>query len=172
MKKAIIFTIFIILTFPNKLQAQVCGGGILTFTIFTPNGSKSIDFEYEIFPVLEEQLQEKILDVMKKQNSLDGYLRKYNHSGIEISKQNADEIIAIDNENLNIQLNKFLANSGLNKFGKLKNKLEFKTFELVGFPVVLKISAQGKSVYILGNFFGNCDRPSSLIWSDKLTGVY
>ncbi|HEX9980126.1 MAG TPA: hypothetical protein VGB50_06140 [Flavobacterium sp.] len=109
---------------------------------------------------------------MEKQNSLEAYLRLYNNSGAEIAKQTAEEIITKSDEILNVRLNTYLSKSNLQINGIVISKLEFHTLELVDFPVIVRISAGKKAIYIIGNFFGNCSRYSSLVWSEKFTRLF
>jgi len=88
-----------------------------------------------------------------------------NESGSQISKALADEIIDINNEEFNAKLQQLLERSKLPKKGKVKSTLLFTTGENIHFPIVLKIVHNRKEVYILGNYFGRCDREASLdVW--------
>ena len=68
---------------------------------------------------------------------------------------------------LNNKLKKWLELSNIPSKGKIKSSINFKTFETVYFPMILKITQNNKSIYIIGNYFGGCYRQASLIWSDK-----
>ncbi|NMH26819.1 hypothetical protein [Flavobacterium silvaticum] len=170
MKKVALFVSLVFLFISGDISAQLCGGGILQFYILTLNGSEPIDFEYELFTASDSLVQKKVYDVLDKY-SIERYERAFNETGFEIAKQTAEEISNPQDEKRTIQLDKFIANSGLSRKGKVKELLEFKTYELVGTPVILKISAKGKSIYILGNFFGNCDRISTLLWTDRFRWI-
>lgn len=170
MNKVILLVSSIFLFISGDISAQLCGGGILHFYILTPNGSEPIDFEYELFAASDSLVQQKVYDVLDKY-SVERAQRAFNETGFEIAKQTAEEISSQKDEKRNSQLDKFIANSGLLRKGRIKDLLEFKTYELVGFPVILKISAKGKSIYILGNFFGNCNRISTLLWTDRFRWI-
>jgi hypothetical protein len=72
-----------------------------------------------------------------------------------------------NNEALNNKLKKWLALSKISSKGKIKSSINFKTFETVFFSMILKITQHKKTIYILGNYFGGCNRQASLIWNDK-----
>ena len=170
MKKSLILILTILGLFSTNLFSQPCGTGILRFNIFTPNGSDLIDFSYEILPVSDELFNKLI--IIEKLDDRNSYLYTYDKSGVEISQENAEKIINLNDKDLNGRLNEYLAFSNLKINGKVKDKIEFKTFYSGGIPVILKINAQGKSIYILGNFFGGCGRYASLVWSEKFTKLY
>ena len=145
--------IILILQISPKVIAQACGGGILNFNIYTLNGNAVNDFDYEILPISEE--------LAKKFN----YQDIWGSGGIVNGITNS--IIDNKNETLNNKLKKWLALSKIPSKGKIKSSINFKTFETVYFPIVLKITQNKKTIYIIGNYFGGCTRHVSLIWSDK-----
>jgi len=149
------FIIFIplLLQIHTKSIAQVCGGGIVKFNIYTLNGNAVKDFDYEIFPASDE--------LTKKFNYKD------NWGCGEIMYGITDSMIDRNNEALNNKLKKWLALSKISSKGKIKSSINFKTFETVYFPMILKITQHNKSIYILGNYFGGCNRQVSLIWTDS-----
>ena len=153
MLKVTALLILLILQISTKVIAQVCGGGILNFKIYTLNGSNLKDFDYEIFPISKE--------FAKKLNYQDNW-----GSG-EIMNGITDSMIDRSNEILNNNLKKYLELSKINSKGKIKSFINFKTFETVYFPIILKITQNKKTIYIIGNYFGGCRRQAALIWSDK-----
>ncbi|MDQ6527726.1 hypothetical protein [Flavobacterium sp. LHD-85] len=170
MKKMIKWILFVVILISQNGFSQACGGGILIFNIYTLNGVEIEEFDYEIFPVSKELLQEKFYSkVMVKENlnNPNHYLfQKINETGGIIMEQYANEIIDAKNDELNSSLKKILDLSEINKAGKIKSSLSFKTFELANFPIILKISHKEKTIYILGNYFGGCNREASLIWNN------
>lgn len=148
-----IIVITFLLQFHTKSIAQVCGGGTVKFNIYTLNGKAVKNFDYEIFPASEE--------LTKKFNYKD------NWDCGEIMNGIADSMIDRNNEALNNKLKKWLALSKISSKGKIKSSINFKSFETVFFPMILKISQHNKSVYILGNYFGGCNRQASLIWTES-----
>ena len=162
-----IFTLFL-LQFSLQVNGQLCGGGILTFKIYTLNGSTIENFNYEILPVSKNNLETDFSSEMKKDN----IIIDLSNNGILISKIWADNIADVRNETLNSQLNQFLNTNGKGKYsipqsGKFKSTLRFSTVELRYFPVIIKISNGPKTAYALGNYFGGCNREVSLIWGDS-----
>lgn len=149
MKRQVLL-IFSILYFTVNGLSQECGGGVLTLNIYTKNGEKAKNVSYEIFPVHEELIE------------------KFNNSdNLNIGRiiNNFSEQEISQNEDLDNWLNKFLKNSKISKSGKFVDCLQFRTFENAYFPVIVKISIDGKTVYILGNYFGGCDREANLIYN-------
>lgn len=139
---------FAILFFKLNGFSQACGGGILTLNIYIKNGEKQKEISYEIFSVSKETIEN-----YKARGQYYGIINKFSEQ--EISK----------NEDLDNQLSKFLENSKLSKSGKISDCLKFQTFELVYFPVIIKISIEDKTVYILGNYFGGCGGEANLIFN-------
>lgn len=148
MKTRIIYTLLITLIFCSG-YSQACGGGILTLNIYTINGKKIKGASYEIFQASEE--------VIKRYNF--GY---YDSKSVNDFTQND----ITKNEN-SIKLNKLLERSSISRKGNFTSALEFKTTENGYFPIILKICIKDQTVYILGNYFGGCDREACLIWNGK-----
>ncbi|MCD0469917.1 hypothetical protein [Flavobacterium sp. JAS] len=150
--------------------SQACGGGILTFNIYTLNGVEIEEFNYEIFPVSKELLKEKFYSKVVNKVNLDNpnynLFREINQTGVIIMQQYANEIINTKDDKLNGSLKKMLDLSKINQTGKIKSSLSFNTLELADFPIILKISHREKTIYILGNYFGGCDREGSLVWDN------
>ncbi|MFN3754029.1 hypothetical protein [Flavobacterium sp.] len=142
--------IFTILYFSINGYSQVCGEGLLTLNIYTKNGEKAKKASYEIFAVSKE--------LIEKFNDSDNW-----NIGRIINNFSEQEIS--QNEDLDNRLNKFLKNSKISKSGKFVDCLKFRTFELVYFPVIVKISIEAKTVYILANYFGGCNREANLIYN-------
>jgi len=163
MKKILSLLVLSTLFIPQEGLSQKCGGGLLTFNIYTLNGEEADEFEYEIFPVSKELLK-KHKDSMLTINP--GYFidHKVNESGVIFAKAYADRIIDNNDRKLNIKLQGMLDKSGISGKGKIKSTLVFTTVENIMFPVILKITHKGKSVYVLGNYFGRCERSVSLVW--------
>ena len=169
MKRQIIFLFILALLFSTKGYSQACGGGILTFNIYTLNGTEIDKFYYEIFPVSKELLDEKFYNKVVNKANLDNpnyeLFRQVNEHGIIITEYFAHEVIRTNDEKLNENLNKMLALSKITQKGKLKSSLSFVTLETRIFPIILKISHKGKTIYILSNYFGGCNREASLVWN-------
>lgn len=170
MKKIIKLILLVGILISQNGFSQACGGGILTFNIYTLNGIEIEEFNYEILPVSKELLQEKFYSKVMDKGNLDNpnyYLfRGINQTGVIIMQQYATEIIDTNNGELNERLKKMLDLSKINQAGKIKSTLSFNTFELITFPIILKISHKEKTIYILSNYFGGCDREASLIWNN------
>ena len=142
--------IITILYFTLNGYSQACGGGILTLSIYTINGEKAKKFSYDIFPASKE--------VIEKYSQNDIW-----KSGKIISGFSENELTA--NEILNNELSKLLEKSKISKSGKIITNLKFKTMELGYFPIILKINIDNKNIYILGNYFGGCNREACVIWN-------
>lgn len=170
MKKKPLFILILVLYFSINGFSQACGGGRLMFNIYTLNGQEIKEFNYEILPVSKELLKEKFYKKVMNEENIDNpnyYLfREINQTGEIIMEQYANEIIETKNEKLNRDLKKMLDLSNITETGKIKSSLSFNTFELTNFPIILKISYKEKTIYILGNYFGGCDREASLIWNN------
>tara|TARA_R110002111_G_scaffold252863_2_gene317941 strand:- start:1919 stop:2449 length:531 start_codon:yes stop_codon:yes gene_type:complete len=171
MKNIITYIFFVLALISQNGFSQACGGGILTFNIYTLNGKEIKNFDYEIFPVSKELLNEKFYRKVVNEVSLDDpnyyYFQNVSNSGIIIMEHFANEIIETNDEKLNEWLDKLLILSKISKSGKIKSSLSFSTLELNNFPIILKISLNQKTIYILGNYFGGCDREASLVWNNK-----
>lgn len=169
--KKIVKLIFIVgILISQNGFSQACGGGILIFNIYTLNGVEIEDFNYEIFPVSKELLQEKfyskVVDKVNLENPNYNLFREINQTGVIIMQQYANEIIDAKDDKLNDRLKKILDVSKINQTGKIKSSLSFNTLELADFLIILKISHREKNIYILGNYFGGCDREASLVWNN------
>jgi hypothetical protein len=145
-----ILLIFTTLYFTVNGYSQACGGGTLTLSIYTLNGLNAKKISYEIFPASKE--------IVEKYSQNDIWI-----SGKIINGFSENELIA--NENLNNELNKLLQTSKISKAGKITTTLKFKTMELGYFPIILKINIDNKTIYILGNHFGGCNREACVIWN-------
>jgi hypothetical protein len=170
MKKILKWILFVGALISQNGFSQACGGGILTFNIYTLNGVEIEEFNYEIFPVSKELLREKFYSKVVNKVNLDNpnysLFREINQTGGIIMQQYANEIIDKKNDELNGSLKKMLELSKINQTGKIKSSLSFTTFELINFPIILKISHKEKTIYILCNYFGGCNREASLIWNN------
>lgn len=170
MKKMIKWGLFVGILISQNGFSQACGGGILTFNIYTLNGVDIEEFNYEIFPVSKELLQEKFYSKVVHKVNLDNpnyyFFEKIDQTGGIIMQQYANEIIDTKDDVLNGSLKKMLDLSKINQTGKIKSSLSFNTLELGNFPIILKISHNEKTIYILGNYFGGCNREASLIWDN------
>jgi len=170
MKKMIKWILLVGILISQNGFSQACGGGILTFNIYTLNGVEIEGFNYEIFPVSKELLQEKfyskVVNKVNLNNPNYSIFQEINEAGGIIMQQYANEIIDTKNNELNSILKKMLDLSKINQTGNIKSSLSFKTFELANFPIILKISHKEKTIYILGNYFGGCNREASLIWNN------
>lgn len=160
-----LLSLFILLLY-QTIFSQVCGEGTFTFSIYTLNGEKDRNFKYEIFPVSREQLEKFHEDGLKRDPNYSGS-KRLAYTGTILGKVYADQLIDTKNEKLNTKLQKLLEASKISKSGKIKAQLNFKTRENQRFPIILCITHKRKSIYILGNYFGHCDREACLIWGNK-----
>lgn len=155
MKRQLIFLFILALFFFNG-YSQACGGGILTLNMYTINGKAIKEVSYEIFPVSEE--------LIGRHNFQDS-------RGSVMLINDFSESESIQNEKSNSKLDMFLERSSISRSGKFTDALKFKTKENEYFPIILKISVKGQTVYILGNYFGGCDREVRLFWNGKYIGL-
>lgn len=171
MKRFALLLLFTILISPKSFS-QVCGGGILTFNIYSLNGQELKDFDYEIFPVsrelLKKNLYQKVVNEQNMDNSDYPLYKSVETSGSIIGKVFVDQIIDNNDPKLNAKLQKLLDASAIEQKGTIKCTLLFTTRENESFPIILKISNGKREVYILGNYFGNCNREASLVWGEKV----
>lgn len=170
MKKIITYIFFVSFLISQNGYSQACGGGRLTFNIYTLNGIEIENFDYEIFPVSEELLQEKFYKKVVNEVNLDNpnyyFFQNIGNAGMIIMERFANEVIETKDEKLNERLDKMLDLSKINQSGKIKSTLSFFTLELNSFPIILKIEYNKKAIYILGNYFGGCNREASLVWNN------
>ncbi len=168
MKKILIY-LFFITSISQSGYSQACGGGILTFNIYILNGIEIDKFYYEILPVSKELLEEKFYSKVVNKVNLDNQeyelFRQFNEYGTIITEYFANEIIKTNDEKINENLNKMLVISKITQKGKFKSSLSFVTLETRIFPIILKITHKWKTIYILSNYFGGCDREASLVWN-------
>jgi len=136
--------------------SQACGGGILTLNMYTLNGKAIKEVSYEIFPVSEELI---------------GRHNFQNSRGSVMLINDFSESGGLQNEKSNNKLDMLLESSSISRSGKFINVLKFKTTENEYFPLILKISVKGQTAYILGNYFGGCDREVRLFWNGKYIGL-
>ena len=144
-----ILLIFTILYFTINGYSQACGSGILTLNIYTINGKKIKEASYEIFQASEE--------LTERYKFPDSY-----GSGKMIYDFKENDITKIEDST---KLNKLLERSSIFRKGSFTSTMEFKTTENGYFPIILKISIKDQTIYILGNYFGGCDREACLIWN-------
>lgn len=170
MKNIITYIFFALVLISQNGYSQACGGGKLIFNIYTLNGVVIEEFDYEIFPVSKELLQEKFYKKVVYEGNLGNpnyiLFQNINNFGTIIMENIANEIIETKDEKLNEKLDKMLDLSKINQSGKIKSTLSFFTLELNNFPIILKISNTQKTIYILGNYFGGCNREASLVWNN------
>lgn len=170
MKKIISHIFFVFVLISQNGYSQLCGGGKLTFNIYTLNGTEVENFDYEIFPVSKEFLHEKFYKKVVNDVNLDNpnyyFFQNVGNAGIIIMEHFANEIIETNDDKLNERLDKMLHLSKITKYGKIRSSLSFTTLELNNFPIVLKITHNQKTIYILGNYFGGCNREASLVWNN------
>jgi len=171
MRTTIFYSIFTFFLFSQNLFSQACGEGILIFNIYTLNGIDIEEFDYEILPVSKELLKEKFYKKVVSKAYLDDSNYKLflevNGSGVIIMESFANEIIKTNDKKLSEDLDERLALSDITQKGKIKSSLLFRTRENNDFPIVIKTSHRGKTIYVLGNFFGGCNREASLVWNNK-----
>ncbi|MDQ3818212.1 MAG: hypothetical protein M3362_11115 [Acidobacteriota bacterium] len=142
-----------------KLQAQVCGGGFISFEISDSEGKSIPDVTIEIVAeVTYEQYLERLTSDLTRYN--DAFFNVY-----KISGRNADEIVRrrrpmnLGDDFCNNPL-KQRANS--TKVSKRNSEPGTKNFgyctaETYRRPLLLKISAPGHlSDYYIGPFLGGC----------------
>lgn len=149
MKRRIALLISIVLV-TTVGYSQVCGSGVMTLNLYTKNGSIDKKAVYEIFP-LSKELINKFKDTD-------------NWNIGRIVTDFSEEEITLDKD-LASHLDTLLVYSSISKSGTFISTLQFKTRELAYFPIIIKISVENKKVYILGNYFGGCDREASLIFN-------
>lgn len=170
MKNIITYIFFVFVLISQNGYSQACGGGKLIFNIYTLNGVEIENFEYEIFPVSKELLQEKFYNKVVNTANLDNpnhnLFQNINNFGVIIMENFANEIIETNDDKLNESLDKMLQLSQIAQSGKIKSSLSFTTAEVLDFPIILKISNSQKTIYILGNYFGGCNREASLVWNN------
>lgn len=171
MKNLVTYIFFTFILISQNGYSQACGGGILTFNIYTLNGTEINNFEYEIFPISKELLQEKFYKKAVNEVNLDNpnysLFQNINNSGVIIMEHSANELIDTNNKILNESLDKMLHLSKMTQSGKIKYSLSFTTRENKYFPIILKISNSQKTIFILGNYFGGCNREASLVWNNE-----
>lgn len=171
MKNIITYIFFAFIFISQNGYSQACGGGILSFKIYSLNGTELENFEYEIFPVSKEFFQEKFYKKVVNEVNLDSpnysLFQNINSHGIIIMEHTAKELIDLNNEILNESLDKMLHLSKITQSGRIKSSLSFTTIENRNFPIILKISNKNNTIYILGNYFGGCDREASLVWNNE-----
>lgn len=171
MKNIITYIFFAFVLISQNGYSQACGGGKLTFNIYTLNGIEIENFDYEILPVSKELLQERFYKKVVNEVNLDNpnyyFFQNIGNVGMIIMERFANEIIETKDEKLNERLDKMLDLSKINQLGKIKSSLSFTTLELNDFPIILKISNNRKAIYILSNYFGGCNREASLVWNNE-----
>lgn len=171
MKNIITYIFFAFILISQNGYSQACGGGILSFKIYTLNGTEIENFEYKIFPISKELLQEKFYKKVVNEVNLDNpnysLFQNINSSGVIIMEHFANELIDTNNVILNESLDKMLHLSKITQSGRIKSSLSFTTLENNNFPIILKISNSQKTIYILGNYFGGCNREASLVWNNE-----
>lgn len=155
MKSRHLFLFLIFLTFWNA-SSQACGGGILTLNIYTINGEKKESASYEIFPLPKEMRE------------------NYNYPGLWGIGCPTNDFWKNDipqDAELTDPFNKILKESLIPKSGKFSSTLKFKTRETRFFPIIIRIVIKNQTMYIVGNYFGGCDREVCLLWDGKFINL-
>lgn len=170
MKTLKFYIIFFITFIFNNAHSQVCGGGIASLNIYTLNGKNLKDAKYEIYDVSEEFIKKYPEGKYKSFESafiiIDSTRNEFGHLQTDLNTE------LKNSKSLDSKLVKYLEFSSIQKSGTFKSTLQFKTRELINYPVVVKILFEGKSTFIFGNFFGGCTREIILIWNGYYFSIY
>lgn len=137
---------------------QACGQSTCEISIFTLNGSEKLDFEYEIIPVNEAQLD----TLFYRHGGTEIHHRIY--MGMRVTPQQANLLVPVSDE----EKKRFseMKNHTKNKTkGKVKDsKVVFNTLELLSDVFLLKVTSGDTTFYAVGAFWGGCDKTLSVLW--------
>ncbi|WP_157730253.1 hypothetical protein [Tenacibaculum jejuense] len=127
--------------------SQACGSGIFRFEIKTETNTEEITYE--------------ILQI--KKSSTD-HNQDYYYGVLLDEKQ----LKNFEFENFNINnLPPILRNTVYTDYDSTNRVIKFTTIEGLNRNYVLKIKVNKRTIYVLSNFFGGCDRKTTLIISKK-----
>lgn len=159
--------LLIIITFYGNSNAfaQACGQGLFFFEIYTLDGEKENDINYEVFPINKDSLKSIYREEILDQFNYNAY------NGTIIQSEEAIRIIdttEIGRKELNQVIKLNMHKNDRVTSGKFKNgQILFHTYETYRPLFLLKVSSKNKEVYILANVYGGCDRTSIIIWNDR-----
>jgi hypothetical protein len=160
MKKLVqiaVVVLVVIFSFESLVFSQACGEGELYFEFYVLNGEKIENLQYEVISVSEEAI-EKVFT--KYQFDV---LHANMYFGSVINEEDAEKIISLQKDT---NLDGLLTNSELDNSGTISGGIiTFMTFETLNSRYLLKITYDTKTVYILANLFGGCDRTSKVLFS-------
>ena len=144
-------------------MAQACGQAVYTIEFYTPNGDKEQEFEYEVIPINLDSL-----DVIY---SLYGFVDKFEYDayvGTLIEERFIDKLIDYETPEVKESFEKILSLSSNEVKGKAKKSMiVFQTYETWYVPVLIKVTSGKKSLYIVANPFGGCDREAIILWNER-----
>ena len=157
----IVLILIVILSF--KVKAQACGQGVYTLEFYTLDGDEKKDIDFEILPINSDSLE----FLFSKYTNLEDQLRFNSNKGTVLQSRLASRIIGNKQQGL-----ASIKNYDIFKMEKFKGKLdksrvEFNTVETYYELFLLKLMEEDKEVYIVGNFFGGCNRTIVLLWNDR-----
>jgi hypothetical protein len=138
----------------SPVQAQLCGGGTITFTIYTLNGSELENINYELLPVNMDSIKNDshppYFDLNRGEIVSAFYVKKT----VDASKEK--------------ELDRQLAFRENKKKGAVNNGVvHFKTLETAHHPCILHLYSNKKDVYILANLIGGCNRKTGVLWNEN-----
>lgn len=165
LKKTLFASIVVLMggLLPNYIQAQACGQAVYSIELYTLNGDKEEDFEYEVIPIN--------LDSLKVLYSLYGYSDTFEYDtyiGTIIEERFTDKLIDYETPEVQESFEKILSISENKTQGKAKHAMiVFQTYETWYMPVLIKITYGKKTLFVLANPFGGCEREAIVLWNDR-----
>jgi hypothetical protein len=133
--------------------AQACGEGTFTFEIYTLNGNKLENINYEILPFNIDSIK-----IYSHQPRFDLYRGEIINAGYATKLVDTSKVKVLD-EHLAFRDNK--------KKGAVKDGIiNFKTLELAYYPCMLHLFSNKKDIYILANLVGSCNRTAAVLWNE------
>jgi len=155
--KIVCLGIVFIILFTSMVFSQACGSGEFNFEFYILNEEKIENLNFEVLPVSEDAIGEVFTKYQQDVFHANMYF------GSVVKSEDAEKIISLEKD---ANLDGLLTNSELDNSGRIiRGIITFSTFETLNSRYLLKITYDDKTVYILANLFGGCDRTSKVLFS-------
>lgn len=166
MRTLIILFLFIFTINSSQINAQ-CDKGIFTLEICLQAGTECDSIEYEVLCVDVQEYSSNYTSIKKSKKLRDEQFFMNTKGGIMIDEELAEDITERKDKWDEYFFENAAKEIGFKQKGYISDgKLEILTCEKCDVMHIIKITFEGKNYYILGNFFGGCDRTSILFYID------
>lgn len=163
------FSILLFLLSTKVVLAQRCGGGIYEVKIYSINGVKINNLQFEVYDINA--------DYLSKINSADNTDKKYCQDCIQVDNMTNHEIYFIKHINkIIVHKSEFIEDRKLfkNEFQGTVSKgiIPFNTRETYHKLYLLKVYDNKTAIYLIDNFMGGCNYELKILWDYPPKVVY